>query len=97
MAFPKVDLIFDLGQLGSTILARLRTPFQEVPNDQILMPGHNTSYWRPAIERPGMVFYPNGRIDRYLFGFRTEGTGIAFYLGDKHTVGVFIVICGCAN
>ena len=45
----KVNLIFDVGQLGSTILARLGNPFQEAPNDQIPMPGHITSYWRPTI------------------------------------------------
>ena len=50
MAFPKtVNFIFGLGQLASTILARLGNPFQEVPNDQIPMPQHRTSAWRPTI------------------------------------------------
>ena len=47
--FPKGQFNIELGQLGSTILARLRTPFQEVPNDQIRIRGHTTSYWRPTI------------------------------------------------
>ena len=32
-------------------------PLQEVPNDQIPMPGHSTSDRRPIIEGPGMVLY----------------------------------------
>ena len=31
------------------------------------------------------------RIDRDLCGLRTEGPGIASYLGNKHTVDVFTV------
>ena len=39
-----------------------------------------------------------GRIDGYLLGVRTEGTGTAFYFDEKHPLNVFDVICvACAR
>ena len=34
------------------------------------------------------------RMCRYLRGVRAEGPDNAFYLDDKHTINVYVVICG---
>ena len=50
VAFPKGLFYIRFGTIWQPDFGSPREPpLQEVPNDQIPMPGHNTSDWRPTI------------------------------------------------